>query len=92
MKSRPDHKPSIRRTVRRDWLGLALLVLAVSVGIFLERTWSEAETLRSSQAWLPVEPVEFDESILAEPNPFAADIRALTQLIQERFSYLEHRR
>ncbi len=41
---------------------------------------------------LEQEPVEFEASILEEPNDFVADIRAAAQLARERWSYAEHRR
>lgn len=42
--------------------------------------------------WLaPVEDFVLDQNVLAEPNPFVADVRALTQIVEQRYSYLEYR-
>ena len=73
--------PSKKRLGPKDWLFLALFGLAIcaGVGLFVNHYGSPA-------------PVVFDEAVHAETNPFIADIRAMTQVVRQRYAYLGHRR
>lgn len=65
----------------RDWLFLAVFAVTITIGVRLLLSSFRKPT-----------PVVYDESVLSEEDPYIADVRALTQLVRQRFAYVEHRR
>lgn len=68
--------------------GTALICAAIAAATYLGTIWLLGSGLGPG---FGPEPVAFSSAIQAEENDFVADLSAAIQLIEERWSYLEHR-
>jgi carboxyl-terminal processing protease len=70
------------------FFGTALVCLLIAVASY----WGTRWVLGKLEPATGDQPLEFNPAVLAEANPYLADLMAATQAVGERWSYAEHRR